>query len=98
MLIVGGFDRVISRTSSPVYNWSAETYDPATGQRSVAAPFGGMLKQAANPDYTQQWVLPYRGTARDLLVLGEADVPLTTNSVTYSCGTSRRRCGPARPG
>jgi galactose oxidase len=95
MLIVGGFDRVISSSLGPVYNWSAETYDPATGQRSVAAPFGGMLKEAANPDYTQQWVLPYAGAARDLLVIGQADVPLTTNSASYS---SWDKTAPMRPG
>ncbi len=94
ILIVGGFDRVIG-SPGPSYNWSAETYDPATGQRTVVAPFGGVLKQAANTDYTQEWVLPYSGAKSDLLVLGEADVPLTTSSVSYS---SWNQTAPMRPG
>jgi galactose oxidase len=95
ILIVGGFDRVIGGTLGPAYNWSAETYDPATGQRSVAAPYGGVLKQAANADYTQQWVLPTAGAKSDLLVLGETDVPLLTSSVSYSAWD---QSAPMRPG
>ena len=94
ILIVGGFDRVIG-APGPAYNWSAETYDPTTGQRAVAAKFGGILKAIANRDYPHQWVLPYASARTDLLVLGEADVPVTTSSASYS---SFGPSAPMRPG
>jgi hypothetical protein len=94
ILVVGGFDRVIG-APGPAYNWSAETYDPATGQRAVAASFGGVPKAVANADYPHVYVLPYAGARNDLLMIGEADQPVTTSSANV---TSWDQSASARPG
>jgi hypothetical protein len=94
ILILGGFDRVVG-SGGAAYNFSAETYDPATGQRAVLAPFGGIPKPVANRDYPHTWVLPYSGARNDLLMIGEADVPTTTGIASFA---SFDWSAPLRPG
>lgn len=92
ILVLGGFDRVIG---GPTYNFSAESFDPVTGQRAVLAPFGAIPGQIGSSDYPHTWVLPYAGARRDLLVLGEAGVPVTTATSSFLAYDTS---APPRPG
>jgi hypothetical protein len=83
ILILGGFDRV-QGSGGASYNYSAETYDPATGQRAIAAPLKNLPKQVLNRDYTHIWTLPYPNLTNDLLMMGEWDTPVTTSSKAFT--------------
>ncbi|MDQ1585370.1 MAG: galactose oxidase [Actinomycetota bacterium] len=92
MLITSGFERV---SPSPSVNLSTETYDPATGIRTVASPLGTVPTAILNRDYTHAFVLPYASAPKDVLMIGESGQPVMTSTRNLSSWSSP---SPARPG
>lgn len=92
MLITSGFERVVP---TGAVNLSTETYDPATGARTIASPFGTVPTAILNRDYTHAFVLPYANAAKDILMIGESGRPVLTSTRNLSSWTAP---APARPG
>jgi hypothetical protein len=81
-LLVTSGDDVLYPVGS--VNLSTETYDPATGVRAVASPYGTVPTAIINRDYTDAFVLPTAAAPFDLLMLGENDTPVLNSTQTPS--------------
>lgn len=73
MLIQGGFDDV---TPAPIWNGTAEVWDPKTNSYQVISPYSRTPREIMNSTYTHAFVLPTRVEGRNVLELGEPGVPV----------------------
>ena len=73
LLVTGGYDFVYPL---PAPKPSTEIYDPATGGWQILSDFGQTPFEIWNSDYTHPFVLPAQVGGSDLLVFGEAGLPL----------------------
>lgn len=75
MLVTGG-QEVITNSDIGYANRTVETLDPATGARTLFSDRDRTPESIQARDYTHAFVLPYEGAGPDLLLLGEAGVPV----------------------
>jgi hypothetical protein len=75
ILVTSGYEEV---SPYPTPTFSVETYDPTTGARSVVTTTAP--GQIVNRDYTHVFVLPYTNAPNDLLMFGEAGMPIETST------------------
>ncbi len=94
MLIQGGFDKVLP---TPVWNGTAEIWDPNTNSNVLVSPYGWTPPELMNSSYTHSFVLPKTVAGKDVLSFGEPGAP-TLMGTTTSTASWAVRNGKPRPG
>jgi len=75
ILVTSGYEQV---SPTPVPAGTIETLDPTSGARTVFST--NAPPQIVNRDYTHVFLLPYANAPNDLLMIGEASVPVEASS------------------
>ena len=82
ILVTSGYEEV---SPYPTPTGTIETYDPTTGARAVVTT--SAPPQIVNRDYTHAFVLPYTNAPDDVLMFGEAGMPIETSTTNLGAIT-----------